>query len=105
MQEPKCLVYQTFGLLVAEGLTFIPIKVRLLLFGKYTYNFFFPFVSLLCDTVKGCCWLIALITVSVCQSSIKVLRCCSYVVLSWETDVDMFSPSTEGDDESILRRL
>ena len=34
---------QTFGLLEAEGLTFIPIKVRLLLFGKYTYNFCFSF--------------------------------------------------------------
>ena len=34
---------QTFGLLEAEGLTFILIKVRLLLFGKYTYNFCFSF--------------------------------------------------------------
>ena len=49
--------------------------------------------------------MIASITVSVRRSSIKVLKCCLYVVLSWETDVDMFSPSTEGDDESVLRRL
>ena len=49
--------------------------------------------------------MIVSITVSVHQSSIKVLRCCSYVVLSWETDADLFSPSTEGDDESVLRRL
>ena len=33
----------TFGLLEAKGLIFIPIKVRLLLFGKYTYNFCFSF--------------------------------------------------------------
>ena len=44
----KGLVCQTFGLLEDEGLTFIPINVRLLLFGKYRkniYGFFFPFVS------------------------------------------------------------
>ena len=35
--------------------------------------------------------MIALITFSVRQSSIKVLRCCSYVVLSWETKADVFS--------------
>ena len=34
--------------------------------------------------------MIALITVSVRRSSIKVLRCCSYVVLSWETKADVF---------------
>ena len=34
-------------------------------------------------------WVIASITASVCWSSIKVLRCYSYVVLSWETDVDV----------------
>ena len=41
LQEPKRLVYQMFDLLEVEGLTFIPIKVRLLLFGKS--NFFFLF--------------------------------------------------------------
>ena len=43
MHEPKLLVCQTFGLLEAGGLTFIPMKVRLLLFGKYTYHFCFSF--------------------------------------------------------------
>ena len=47
---------QTFGLLKAEGLAFIPIKVRLLLFGKYILFFFF--CSLLRDTVRGCCWVL-----------------------------------------------
>ena len=105
MGSLKVVGAQTFGLLEAEGLTFIPIKVRFLLFGKYTYNFCFPFVSLLCDTIRGCCWVIASITVSVRWSSIKVMRCYSYVVLSWETDADVFSLSTEGDYESVLRRL
>ena len=43
MGSLKVVGAQTFGLLEAEGLTFIPIKVRLLLFGKYTYNFCFSF--------------------------------------------------------------
>ena len=104
----KRLVCQTFGLLEAEGLTFIPINVRLLLFGKYRKKhiwFFFPFVSLLCDTIQECCWVIASITISVRRSSIKVLRCCSYVILSWEIDTDVFSLSIEGDNEYVLRRL
>ena len=33
--------------------------------------------------------MIVSITVSVRRSSIKVLRCCSHAVLSWETDVDV----------------
>ena len=41
MGSLKVVGAQTFGLLEAEGLTFIPIKVRFLLFGKYTYNFVF----------------------------------------------------------------
>ena len=49
--------------------------------------------------------MIASIIVSVRWSSIKVLRCYSYVILSWETDADVFSLSTEGDDEYVLRRL
>ena len=34
--------------------------------------------------------MIALITILVPQSSIKVLRCCSYAVLSSETKTDVF---------------
>ena len=94
-----------FGLLEAEGLTFIPIKVGFSCLGKRYIIFVFPFLNLLCDMVRGCCWVIASITVSVRQSSIKVLRCYSYVVLSWETNAEMFSPSTEGDSEYVLRRL
>ena len=90
MRSLKVAGAQTFVLLEVECLTFIPIKVRLLLFRKNNIDFFFPFLSLLCDTVRGCCWMIASIIVLVRRSSIKVLRYCSYAVLSWETDDDVF---------------
>ena len=48
--------------------------------GNIHIIFVFPFVSLLCDTVGGCCWGIASIMVSVRRSSIKVLRCRLYVI-------------------------
>ena len=67
---------QMFGLLKVEDLTFIPLKVRLLLFKDIII---FIFLSLLCDTVGESCWVIASIIVSVRRSSIK---CCSYAFLS-----------------------
>ena len=78
---------KTFGLLKARGLTFIPIKVRLLLFRHIIYLFIYFFLSLLCEKKKGKGKVSSVrygqrvliggvpsITVSVHQGSIKVLR-------------------------------
>ena len=76
MRSLKVARAQTFDLLEAKGLTFILIKVRFLLFGKKN----FPFLSLLCDTIRGCCWMIASIIVSIRTSSIKVLLTCRLIL-------------------------
>ena len=39
MRSLKVVGAQTFGLLKVEGLTFIPVKVRLLLFKKNNFPF------------------------------------------------------------------